>query len=263
MPDRSAARGRPRWTQPSVALFAGLAAGAATADGLPAIVAGVRPAVVAIATLHKTRRPPLSLLGTGFAVGTGTQVITNAHVLPAQLDEARREELVIVTGRGESATVRPARLLRTDARHDLALLDIGAPALPPLTLGADDLSPEGTAIALTGFPIASVLGVYPVTHSGIVSAHTPIIAPADSARTLSADDIRFLRRPYEVYQLDATAYPGNSGSPVYDAATGDVIGVVNQVFVKGKKEDVLRDPSAITYAIPVRHVRALLDDATR
>ena len=29
--------------------------------------------------------------------------------------------------------------------------------------------------------------------------------------------------PFRVFQLDATAYPGNSGSPVYDPMTGAVI----------------------------------------
>jgi hypothetical protein len=40
-----------------------------------------------------------------------------------------------------------------------------------------------------------------------------------------------------------------------------VIAVINSVFVKGAKENVLRDPSGITYAIPVQYVRALLDRA--
>ena len=61
-----------------------------------------------------------------------------------------------------------------------------------------------------------------------------------------------------MFQLDATAYPGNSGSPLYDGNTGLVIGVINSVFVKGAKENVLRDPSGITYAIPARYVQELL-----
>ncbi|MCA1793287.1 MAG: hypothetical protein LC660_05330 [Desulfobacteraceae bacterium] len=35
------------------------------------------------------------------------------------------------------------------------------------------------------------------------------------------------------------------------------MGVINMVFVKGKKEHVLKDPTGITYAIPVTHVHAL------
>ena len=61
-----------------------------------------------------------------------------------------------------------------------------------------------------------------------------------------------------VYQLDATAYPGNSGSPLYDANTAEVIGIINKVYVKSTREAVLSDPSGITYAIPVKFLLPLL-----
>ena len=63
---------------------------------------------------------------------------------------------------------------------------------------------------------------------------------------------------FPIFQLDATAYPGNSGSPVYDAATGEVVGVINMVFVKGTKESVLTQPSGITYAIPAKYLQDLV-----
>ena len=63
----------------------------------------------------------------------------------------------------------------------------------------------------------------------------------------------FVFRPKnEVFQLDATAYPGNSGSLLYDPETGEVVGIINKLFVKESKEVVLEKPSGITYAIPVR-----------
>jgi S1-C subfamily serine protease len=58
--------------------------------------------------------------------------------------------------------------------------------------------------------------------------------------------------------LDATAYPGNSGSPVFDVDTGEVIGIINMVFIKGSKEAALSQPSGITYAIPSIHLKDLL-----
>lgn len=61
-----------------------------------------------------------------------------------------------------------------------------------------------------------------------------------------------------VFQLDGTAYPGNSGSPVYDAATGEVIGIVNSVPVKATRESALTQPSGITYAIPAQGLKAVL-----
>ena len=59
-------------------------------------------------------------------------------------------------------------------------------------------------------------------------------------------------------QLDATAYPGNSGSPLYDPASGKVVGVLNMVLVKESRENVLSQPSGITYAIPVQPLIELL-----
>ena len=55
-----------------------------------------------------------------------------------------------------------------------------------------------------------------------------------------------------------TAYPGNSGSPVYHIESGEVVGVINKVFVSQGKESALSAPSGISYAIPVKHVDALL-----
>jgi len=40
-----------------------------------------------------------------------------------------------------------------------------------------------------------------------------------------------------------------------------IVAVVNSVFVKESKESVLDKPSGITYAIPIVHVRALLEEA--
>jgi len=66
-----------------------------------------------------------------------------------------------------------------------------------------------------------------------------------------------------VFQLDATAYPGNSGSPLYAPDTGEVVGVVNMVFVKGTKEAALTQPSGISYAIPSRYLIELLRQRSR
>ena len=63
---------------------------------------------------------------------------------------------------------------------------------------------------------------------------------------------------FEIYQLDAVAYPGNSGGPVFDADTGEVVGVISMVVIKGTRESALSSPTGLTYAIPVRFVRELL-----
>lgn len=227
--------------------------------GLPETVALVRPAVVGVGTLQMTRRPPARLLGTGFVIGDGTLVVTNAHVVPEVLDVAQMEVLAVFAGRGEHPDRRQAHQVAVDPVHDLAILKIEGRPLPALRLGEASRVREGESIAFTGFPIGAVLGLYPVTHRGIVSAISPIVLPASQGRQLTPALIKRMRDPFEIFQLDATAYPGNSGSPMYLPRTGEVVGVVNMVFVKESKETVLEKPSGIAYAIPVRHLKALLD----
>jgi serine protease Do len=240
-----------------------LALPVAAQSPLPDTIERVRPAIVGIGTARPARQPlakgpPTRFTGTGFAVGDGLTIVTNFHVLFPDIDTENRETLAVFTGRGRETQVRPARLLRSLPERDLALLRIEGEPLPVLPLGDDSLVREGSDIAFTGFPIGVVLGLHPVTHRGIIAAITPIVIPAQSARQLSPQQLRALREPQTVYQLDATAYPGNSGSPVYTVDGGVVIGILNSVHIKETKESVLEKPSGISYAIPVSQLRALL-----
>ncbi len=223
----------------------------------------VRPSVVSVGTLRPVKRvgtksPPVRFMGTGFVVGSGEYVITNAHVLPADLDQENDEVLVVFSGRGKQAKPHKVVVVETDAVHDVALLRLQDHRLPALTLSTPGFIREGSEVAFTGFPLGMVLGLYPVTNKTIVSAITPFVMPALSSNLLTPAQIKRLNTPFEVYQLDAIAYPGNSGSPVYHSDSGEVIGIVNSVFVKESKEGVLAKPSAITYAIPVRYILELL-----
>lgn len=226
------------------------------------IVDGLRTSVVGVGIVRSARgsQPAVDFRGTGFVVGNGRQVITNYHVVPEKLDTNKKESLAIFVGRGKEGKAILVNVLRTDQEHDLALLEMLEGSLPAMVLGEAAFVREGSDIAFTGFPIGMVLGLYPVTHKGIISAITPIVIPAISSRSITAAQMKRMRNPFEVYQLDATAYPGNSGSPVYDRNNGRVIGIINSVFVKGSKETVLEKPSGISYAIPVRYVHKLLKD---
>ncbi|NML14766.1 S1C family serine protease [Azohydromonas caseinilytica] len=232
---------------------------------LTALIPKVKPAVVVVGSWRATDNPRLGFRGTGFVVGDGRRVLTNAHVLPEALPSEAAAPLAIgiPRRRGEGAEVRRATLLALDRRHDLALLAIEGTPLPTLPLAAAREVPEGTEVGFTGFPIGGALGYSPVTHRGIVSAVTPASLPQASAQQLSNQAIRELREgPFELYQLDATAYPGNSGSPVFDAASGEVVAVLNMVFVKAGRESALTQPSGISYAIPIAHAHELLRRAS-
>ncbi len=242
-----------------LAALAFLPAVAALASDLPETIDRVRPSIVVVGTHAPLRQPDAHFMGTGFVVGDGRHVLTNAHVLPEDLDSETNERLVVFTGRGERVRPRPAEIVARDREHDLALLRTPGERLPPMTLDRSDDVRAGQRFAFTGFPIGMVLGMYPVTHEALVSSVTPIAIPQGNSRQLDAELIRRLSDPYAVFQLDATAYPGNSGSPLYHPDSGEVVGVVNMVFVKRTKESVLQDPSGIAYAIPIRYGRRLLE----
>jgi len=229
------------------------------------VVQRVKASIVAVGTYEKSRSPAFGFRGTGFAVGDGSLVATNAHVLPPIIDAERQEALVVAipgATQGALAQVRPAKTLAIDQEHDLALLRIEGPKLPALALGDSARVREGQHYLLTGFPIGSVLGLIPATHRAMVAALTPIAIPTDNAKELEARAIRRLSiSAYPVIQLDGTAYPGNSGSPLYDPDTGEVFGIVNSVVVKATRESALSQPSGISFAIPAQPLKNLLQSA--
>ncbi len=225
---------------------------------LAEVVAKIKPSVVGIGIHTPTSRPQNILRGSGFVIGNGRYVVTNAHVLPTELNTKLLQKMAVFIGYGKDAKIRTAEIIATSQRYDLAVLALDGPALPAMTLAGNEFFADGSDIAFTGFPIGTVLGLYPVTHRGIIASTTPTIVPVPSAAQISIKMLKNLRDPYLVYQLDATAYPGNSGSAMYDSTTGDVVGIINKVFVQDKKEAVISNPSGITYAIPVKYLHQLL-----
>jgi S1-C subfamily serine protease len=227
---------------------------------LPALIAAAKPSVLPVGTYNATDSPRFGFRGTGFVVGDGTLVATNFHVLPegAEIDNGP-VMMVMVSRTAEAGQLRRARVVATDRSRDLALLRIEGTALKPLRLGEPGAAREGQAVALMGFPIGGTLGFAAVTHRGIIASITTAALPAATAQQLDPRALLRLREGnYELFQLDATAYPGNSGGPLLDADTGQVLGIVNMVLVKGGRESALSNPTGISYAVPVRHLHELL-----
>jgi len=226
-------------------------------------IAAVKPSVVGVGTVLRTRSPAIVFSATGFVVGDGLSVISNAHALPEKLDLDGMEAIGIVTGSGDNLQFRPATVAGIDKEHDLLHLRLTGAPMPALQLAPSDRLDEGRDLAFTGYPLGMMLGLTPVTHRAMLSAVTPIVLPTAGSGSLQARTIAQLKRgkPFTIYQLDGTAYPGNSGSPVYEPDSGLVVGVINMTLLKGLKENAISTPSGISYAIPVVHVRELLQQA--
>lgn len=219
----------------------------------------IKPSVVGVGVYNPLNSPRASLQGTGFVIMQGQHVATNYHVVSNSLDENANEKRVIFAGIGNKPEIYFVDIVSSDPVHDIAILKIISGKLPAVKLSNTEFKPDGTQVAFTGFPIGAVLGLYPVTHRGIISAKTPVVTPSSNSNQLTIAALKRLRNPFYTYQLDATAYPGNSGSAVYLHDTGEVIAIVNKVFVKETKESVLSDPSAITYAIPIKYLNELIE----
>jgi serine protease Do len=236
------------------------AAASALAGDLAHTITAIKPSVVAVGTFQKTRSPAVVFSGTGFAVDDGLTIITNAHVVARPVNVEQLESLGILVGTEGNTEFRSAVLVATDREHDLARLRISGTPLPVLRIGDSSQVQEGQSMAFTGFPLGMVLGFTKVTHRGMISSITPIVKPALNSSRLDPKSILQLQKSaYGVFQLDGTAYPGNSGSPLYDPDSGTVYGIINMVFIKGLKETAISQPSGITYAIQSNYIRALLD----
>jgi S1-C subfamily serine protease len=239
-----------------------LAAGGlnATAAEFPNVVERIKPSVVAVGTFRQVDNPPFSLRGTGFAVGGGELVATNMHVASPDASSVQPpSRLMVMAQVGGAVRLMDATLAGSDPERDLAILRVQGSPLLPVALAEDDRVREGQAVGFTGFPIGGLLGFSPVTHRGYVSAVTAIALPSPTARQLNERVIRRLKAgSFPILQLDATAYPGNSGSPLYDAESGRVIGVLSMVLVKGTKDSAIGQPSGIAYAVPAAFLRDLL-----
>lgn len=232
---------------------------------LTSAIAKIKPSVVLVGTYKGTNSPRFSLRGTGFVVGNGNLVVTNAHVMPQPADQDLDATVVVhVRDAQDELKMRGTTVLEVDKTHDLALLRIDGPAAPALSLRDSDLVQEGQAVAFTGFPIGGALGYSPVTHRGMISSIAAMALPTANSQQLNARTIRSLRGgSFHIFQLDGTAYPGNSGGPLFDPETAEVLGVVNMVFIKGTREAALTHPSGISYAIPSKFVAQMLERATK
>jgi len=147
----------------------------------------------------------------------GSRIVTDAHVVADARDLRAKT--------GDSGTAVPLRIVAvSNDDDDLALLEIATPNLRPMALGDMTAVVPGRAIGVLGYPIPDA---FEDEHlSTVVSLYTGRIASVRNG----------------TMEIDVPVIPGESGGPVFDAASGDVIGLAESRF---------DDERAIGFATPV------------
>jgi S1-C subfamily serine protease len=170
--------------------------------------------------------------GSGFILDKAGHVLTNFHVV----EGANRGIKVQLSNKRSYS----AKVIGTDRTHDLALLQIDAPNLEPVTLSDS----SNLAVGQKVYAIGNPFGLAGTMTRGIISAIRPIKgsegAPIEDA-----------------IQTDAAINPGNSGGPLLNSR-GEVIGINTMIASNGAEQS-----SGIGFAIPINTAKAVLSDLTR
>lgn len=226
---------------------------------LPDILERVRLCVGAVGTYNPANKPPMEFSASGFFIDPAGYFITANHAVENITKRRRAADLRVFIPADKTRTGRAATIVAREPKYDLALLKVEGSIFNALEIGDSTKVREGEPVALCGFPFGFLLGLHPSTSAGIVSSISPVAIPAINTALLDAETRAALRNPFDVFQLDATAYPGHSGGPLFDPKTGQVLGVVNSAFIRRTKEKVIA--SGISYAIPVHLAKRLVDTA--
>jgi S1-C subfamily serine protease len=170
--------------------------------------------------------------GSGFILDKAGHVLTNFHVVAG----ANRGIKVQLSNKRSY----DAKVVGTDRTHDLALLQITAPDLQPVTLADSGELSVGQKVYAIGNPF----GLAGTMTRGIISSIRSI-RNADGAPIEDA------------IQTDAAINPGNSGGPLLNSR-GEVIGINTMIASNGAEQS-----SGIGFAIPINTAKAVLADLTR
>lgn len=166
--------------------------------------------------------------GSGFIIDKEGHVLTNYHVIA----EARQIEVTLHNRKKYRATV-----VGTDPGHDLAIVQIKATDLVPMTLGDSRSLQVGQKVYAIGNPF----GLSGTLTRGIVSSIRPVQEPNGGA-TID-----------EAIQTDAAINPGNSGGPLLNWH-GEVIGINTMILSS------VGQSAGIGFAIPINTAKAVLND---
>ncbi|MEA2220276.1 MAG: hypothetical protein QOJ35_2902 [Solirubrobacteraceae bacterium] len=162
--------------------------------------------------------------GSGFVIGRGGSIVTNAHVV----GNAKH-----VTVKFSDAKIATATVAGTDPSTDIALLLVDPKGLDlhALVLGSSRSVEVGDPALAIGNPF----GLERTLTTGVISALQRSIPSLQAGFQIG-----------NVIQTDAAINPGNSGGPLLDAL-GRVIGVNSQIRTNGTDQGNI----GIGFAVPI------------
>ncbi len=176
------------------------------------------------------RERPFQSAGSGvIADAAKGYIITNAHVV-----ENAREITVTLLDERELT----AKLVGSDPRTDIAIIQIEAAGLTQVTIGDSDRLEPGDYVAAIGNPF----GLQHSVSYGIVSALGRSGMNPDGFESL--------------IQTDASINPGNSGGALVNLR-GELVGI-NNMILSGSGGNI-----GIGFAIPANMARSVMDQLIR
>ncbi|MBZ5613771.1 MAG: trypsin-like peptidase domain-containing protein [Acidobacteriia bacterium] len=165
--------------------------------------------------------------GSGFVIDKEGHILTNYHVIA----DAREVWVTLHNRKKYKATI-----VGSDRAHDLAVVQIKATDLQPMTLGDSTNLQVGQKVYAIGNPF----GLAGTLTRGIVS----------SIRQVQEPDGMVIE---EAIQTDAAINPGNSGGPLLNWH-GEVIGINTMIASS------VGQSAGIGFAIPINTAKAVLND---
>jgi TPR repeat protein len=168
--------------------------------------------------------------GSGFYVTSNGYLLTNQHVV----DGAR--QVFIYSG----SKKLPARVVKTDAANDLALLKVSG-TFAALPVSSSRRVKLGQTVSTVGFPNPDLQGKSPKLTKGEISSLSG-----------ASDDPKY-------FQISVPLQPGNSGGPLVDGY-GNVVGVVTaKLSTKAALATAGTLPENVNYAVKGTFVMGFLE----